>query len=118
MTAQNVVGLSIGPRRAANDDDGAGRVAIDMRAANMDYGDSVLWTDDELRGWDIHGEGDDAYPTNDGEACGYLARELATHDDRDDRDADAWPSSVVRPIADQPAIAIDIAVAEWAPGAS
>ncbi|TMQ04650.1 MAG: hypothetical protein E6J90_50925 [Deltaproteobacteria bacterium] len=96
--------MPLGP---ANDDHGAGRVAIELRAASMDYGDSVPWTDDELRGWDMHCAGEDATPANDGEECGYLARELATHDDRDDRDAEAWPWGVTRPIAEQPPVATE-----------
>jgi hypothetical protein len=110
MTAQRVVGLPIGRLGPANDDDGAGRVAVELRAATMGYSDSVLWTDDELRGWDLHGDGEDASPANDGEECGYLARELATHDDRNDRDADAWPWSVTRPIAEQQPVPLEIVV--------
>ncbi|TMQ13040.1 MAG: hypothetical protein E6J91_19730 [Deltaproteobacteria bacterium] len=83
----------------------------------MDHGDSGLWTDDEVRGWDMHGVDDDASPGNDGEECGYLARELATHDDRDDRDADAWPWSIARPIAEQQPVLIEIVVASEPDGA-
>lgn len=46
-----------------------------------------------------HATGSDLYGTE--ELPGWLARELVTHDDRNERDRDAWPWDPSRPIAGQ-----------------
>jgi hypothetical protein len=94
--------LALGP---SNDE--PAEVQVGIRAAAIAV-DSV--SDPDLHdyrtmdwiGWDSH-EGRVADELTSETAAGWLARELATHDSREtrDADADAWPWDVNRPLAEQ-----------------
>ncbi len=91
--------LPLGP---ASDD--TETVRVEMRAAELEPIWSLKLTSitirrsrDEVDGANYH------WRTNGGDylpsvAAGWLARELATHDDREQRDRDAWPWPVDQPI--------------------
>lgn len=97
--------LSLGP---SNDE--PAEVQVEMRAAEIERVSAeeigappVGFTANEDFGWDMHmAPAEYTHSVHFAKrAAGYLARELATHDDRETRDADAWPWDPSRPIAEQ-----------------
>lgn len=112
---------TLGP---ANDDSEA--VQVEIRAAELEQGSGGATSRDERSGWEQHPW---PGPVNNPEHqylsmrgwvasrhAGYLARELATHDDRENRDADAWPWDPSRPVAGQYEIHAQAELeARWSP---
>lgn len=102
--------LSLGP---SNDE--PAEVKVEMRAAELD----AWWSRDalgheefnvsEADGWMEHAGAEGDPSGNGGVVAGWLARELATHDDRATRDADAWSWDPKRPVAGQYEISRHIA---------
>jgi len=93
--------LSLG---TSNDEPSA--VQVEMRAAELASDVDYPGEYEEVNGWWSHPDeaGIDwvIWPPHRQEYdAGYLARELATHDRRDTRDATAWPWSIDRPLAEQ-----------------
>lgn len=88
--------LSLG---ASND--GSETVQIEIRAAELRSLSEAKIA--ERWGWEDHSDGadGDASDMQSGYVSGYLAAEMATHDDRETRDAMAWPWDPTRPIAGQ-----------------
>lgn len=91
--------LSLGP---SNDE--PSEVQVEMRAAEVE---ALLDTAIDGRvhamehvGWRLHERGT-GLPLNPGNEAGWIAREIATHDDRATRDANAWSWDPTRPLADQ-----------------
>jgi hypothetical protein len=100
---------SLGP---SNDDSPA--VQIEMRAAELERASAEGWpgrcpgiaTTAEDWGWYDHlnrvvTEPSAGEPADSQWRAGYLAREIATHDDRETRDATAWAWDTSRPLAEQ-----------------
>lgn len=73
-------------------------VQIEMRAAELDYSRRAERAM-ETFGYVAHR--DHLTPSIDIERAGWLAREMATHNDRETRDATAWPWDPSRPVAGQ-----------------
>lgn len=87
------VQLSLGPSNDAG-------CEVEIRAASLSSDPLETGTHEENSDWWAHPNDErDADATF--QTAGYLARELATHDDRETRDADAWPWDVSRPVAGQ-----------------
>lgn len=90
--------LSLGP--SSDDPD---NVKVEMRAAELEpmnlFGRDGR-TMGERWGWEAHETNDSPISDSYGPA-GWLHRELATHDDRETRDADAWPWDPSRVVAGQ-----------------
>lgn len=87
------VRLDMGP---SNDE--PAEVQVEMRAAEIAA--VRLLSRDEADGWKSYPDGA-VVSTGSGWGVGWLARELATHDHRETRNADAWPWDVTRPVAGQ-----------------
>jgi len=85
--------LPLGP---ANDD--GDEAQIEIRAAYLAAEMNDPGTIAENNAWWSHPNRDDDDPWS---TAGYLARELATHDVSDQRDANAWPWDPTRPVAGQ-----------------
>ena len=87
--------LSMGP---SNDE--PAEVQVEILAAECAF--STTTPGDEEEGWQAHRLG---RHLERGEIvpylAGWLAREIATHDDREARDANAWPWDPTRTIADR-----------------
>lgn len=80
---------------------------VEIRAAER-AGDASVRFVGERWGWDLHedkGRVDSRFEhywiDSPGVMAGWLAREIATHDDRETRDATAWPWDPTRPVAGQ-----------------
>lgn len=86
---------SLGP---SNDD--TSDVQEEIEAA--EYAMRASLSPDVRRGWDAHFmDSDPPFLGGISWRAGWLAREIATHDDRDQRDADAWSWDISRPLAEQ-----------------
>lgn len=86
--------LSLGPSN-----DAPAAVQVEIRAQLVRKDPPKSW---ECVGWNMHAQGKPEFAPISGEVvAGYLAREMATHNDRETRDADAWPWDPSRPVAGQ-----------------
>lgn len=94
---------AIGVRSLGPSNDEPEAVRVEMRAAELEHREEwapISW--DEAHGMNIHsGFARGNSPMSSGHYSGLIARELSTHDDRETRDASAWPWDPTRPIADQ-----------------
>lgn len=104
---------SLGP---SNDDSDA--VRVEMRAAEIASvrrgNPGCLRGDSETSGWIDHFSGADLADEEPREwLAGWLSREILTHDDRDQRDADAWSWDISRPLAEQFAETAADAADDW-----